>query len=477
MENSTTIKGRIAWILGIDATDDWYISDDSNGYLYMVHYTTNANLDKYGMLRGVVVDIEEGVVVCPSIGYTPTAITDELAVGHSNTYLIRDKYGYTEEIHKDNAKFKIGFDGEHIRVFKYKGQVYHCNYNRLDIAKVKFGNSISYMDMYIQLGGPEDDSLFPDGDSPHCYMFIIVHPQLLNVTKQDIGPGFIVYLGSVNTYRSSTTIKPVELDLPYNIPNKVERAGVYALDFVGLEEVNNHLSYGYHGEQDTWDDRLSTGEFVMMYIYNDDGSLNSVRRIESIAYNWRLETRGTHSDIRMRLYELLNKTYTDTTRGGVYEKFRLSFPIIPKRASVDVIKEVKEAPLIYIQDGPRIKEENWSSRFYTVWMSLLFSVALHQQVLVADMFIRFIDDKEDVKFWLIELESRGTPISLSEDVMDIIKDARNVAIMESDNRQLENRTERNVVINRRINQVINELDGLTLYRITREMECVLAMGQ
>ena len=77
-------RQQIANILQISDNDSWEIVDSvPTEFLYMVHYTENADLEIYGKFRGTIVDVKAGVVIRKGIGYTPTVTSDELILKKS----------------------------------------------------------------------------------------------------------------------------------------------------------------------------------------------------------------------------------------------------------------------------------------------------------------------------------------------------------------------------------------------------------
>lgn len=196
MSNDDT-RTTISAILDIENSAAWeVISSDPDQHLYMVHHKPEADLSKYGNIRGIVVDTNAKTVVCRSYGYTPTVISNELKPV-DNELILTDEMGFNHTLNTEKCLFKTGFEGTLINVFKHNGVVYRTTRKRLDAGKSRWGNSKTFMEMYWSLGGPTDEMLFdPESKfSPYVHSFIIVHPDVLIVSKDNIGEGYLVYLG------------------------------------------------------------------------------------------------------------------------------------------------------------------------------------------------------------------------------------------------------------------------------------------
>ncbi len=206
------IRKIISNVLDIENSAAWQIvSSDPEHNLYMVHHKPEANLADYGQIRGIVIDTEAKAIICRSYGYTPTVMIDRITVqpGDGNIHLI-DELSFEHAMNPARIHFKIGFEGTMINVFKHDGKVYRSTRKRLDASRSRWGNSDTFMDMYWSLGGPGNDDLFdPDSKySPYCHTFIIVHPDVLVVSKDNIGDGYLVYLGPKQMWSVDYNICP-----------------------------------------------------------------------------------------------------------------------------------------------------------------------------------------------------------------------------------------------------------------------------
>ena len=243
------IRDIISEVLIIENNEHWNICDSipSEG-LYLVHYTNSANLSKYGWIKGIVIDIFNKVIVCSSFGHVKTIVSNKIEESNEKI-IITDTLGNKKYYPKNKIKINIGFEGTLIRVFKHNGNVYHSSHHKLSVNNSKWGNSITFKKMYEILGGPSNDELFNKDSiySPYCYMFILVHPEIINVTKQDIGNGYIVYLGAKKMwnkeYKNPGKIKhsPTIIKTINKVPNKIiEKNIIVSSPIISVDEANDH---------------------------------------------------------------------------------------------------------------------------------------------------------------------------------------------------------------------------------------------
>ena len=250
------VKKAIGEILNIPVTSDWNIvSSIPSQSLYMVHYSENADMTKFGHLRGVVLDVHAKCVVCASYGYAPTITTDHLQITKDGCFEWKDdESGQMYKIEPSQVSFKMGFEGAIVRVFKHNGIVYYATHRRLDITNSHWGQSMNFRDMFKQLGGPIENALFSNEAqcSPICHTFLMVHPDLLVASKQDFSSirnfpsgekmvsGYLVYLGYNEMYSTDPT------ECPYRQTN-LEGKEMVVEPCARLVEMSGGKVYGWHG--------------------------------------------------------------------------------------------------------------------------------------------------------------------------------------------------------------------------------------
>lgn len=191
--------------------------------LALAHY--NEQFDHYNRaheplrkIRGTIVDLATGAVVCDSYGYTQTlplyAPLDEFASAENpaGSILVQTEMGTyfnpfeiapeepaklqigTLEFNKANSRLSLGYEGVLIRIFKWNGQVFVSTHRRIDGSRSKWGGRDLFINLYQKLGGPDPASLFGEEPfSPYCHQFLVVDNEIrLATSTRD---NRILYLG------------------------------------------------------------------------------------------------------------------------------------------------------------------------------------------------------------------------------------------------------------------------------------------
>ena len=134
---------------------------------------------------------------------------------------LTDEFEVEHVVNPKNTIFKLGFEATVMRVYKHDGKVYHSTHRRLDASRSRWGASITFGDMYVQLGGPSNDVLFDEKKaySPFCHIFLMVHPDILIATKANVGTGYLVYLGPKKMWNIDSSPYPLEqVDTVVHLP-------------------------------------------------------------------------------------------------------------------------------------------------------------------------------------------------------------------------------------------------------------------
>lgn len=470
------MKQPIADILGIDNTPDWDIFDfDQSANLYLVHYNTNADMNKYGHIRGLVVDTNNKMIVCQSFGYTPSYVSSHIEGDGDHPEHIFFTCPDESQVHVNHQSIRIGYEGTIMRVFKHNGKVYHSTHRRLDSSKSRWGKSVSFMEMYNQLNGPKDTDLFsPEVEySPYCYIFIMVHPDVLNVCKLNVGKGYLVYLGVNTMWDPSHPYNGQEGIRTFPVSHQVETSSVpvtISSSDITLEQANKHLKYGFHDEGTTHvDPRVGNGEFIIIY----EQGTNKLIRVNSPAYQWRLQMRDNNPNLLNRFYQLIDDSYirTETEEGQV--QYQNKFPIFD---GIDVNAIRQSIPLITPSVSSSFWIKNQVDRLTNIWYCFLLSVPLHCQIQVTDMLDNFYKSQENIIKWLIRINNTNrnlTNLNLSRRCLQIIEHARQYGqriVTQNKNRYYHGHklSCRDLTI-RSIRNIIKHEKGASLYKIYTEM--------
>ena len=429
------IKREIATILGIDSSSSWSIFDSlPEENLYLVHYNEDANLSKYGELRGVIIDTKLKIVVCRSFGYTPVATRNTLSPEETTGVLkIKDDQGSDHIFAKDEYTIRPGFEGVILRAFKHDGKVYLSSHKRIVAKKSRWGNSEPFLELYHKLGGPAEDQLFDTNCkySPYCHIFLVTSPKLLVATKQDVGLGYVVYLGMKKVWNPQFLQDVTQVEQKAKNPvcatlktlNKVSEGTstktsslVLPREF-NLSQANSHLDSGYYTpvQPAMRDNRLKTGEFVILYRKprNEKSSeidtLGSLLKVQSEAYAWRTGMRDNTPNLKYRFYQLTNGSHLETTSLELASSFIQNFPLLPLYKVETVLKEIvgKSGSLIVLPDEGAVLPRTQDERLHIIWLDFLISVPPQQQKEVAPLYLLFNQEREQVIDWLFSLNEKN----------------------------------------------------------------------
>ena len=522
-ESQNETRRVISEVLGIENSAAWdIVSSDPEHHLYMVHHKPEANLSEYGQIRGIVVDTNAKTIVCRSYGYAPTVVSDQVLIqpGDGNIHLI-DELGLEHVVDPARSNFKIGFEGTLINVFKHDGKVYRATRKRLDPARSRWGNSKTFMEMYWELGGPTDEVLFdPESKySPYCHVFIIVHPDVLVVSKDNIGDGYLVYLGPKQMWSLDYNDSPYKqtqkdeslfpgvtqedfekdprpnagwIDPDVHVPQTVSNMGantshthtIFSPHNLSIEEANKHLMFGFYNEfegYDKLDRRMLPGEFIIVHKLDENGATTGMVRVESTPYSWRSGMRDNNPNILHRFYQMVNGSYLRYDSADGKARYNALYPIFEPFDEASIKDQINNdgAYVVWPQDGPYYDPEylmDKESRMYNIWLAFLNSVPLHKQKDVAGYLDNLYKKRGDLIGWLKMIENRGhlDATEYSRRLIDIIQAARRFAQEKTERGQDRDRRGHKQSVKDMTRDNIRNLlmkeEGSSLYRLIREME-------
>lgn len=157
---------------------------DLNDKLALVHYTEGSGFERYPSvmrLRGTVVDLEKGVVLVESHGYTHHVDTDDRVEIVDGKLLIKGLYAEGKTLLSfpiEKVRVRPLQEGVMIRVFKFDGKVYASSYKKLNCSKSRFEGGETFLSMFVRVLGGEDtnakliEHLFSE-DSTKYYVFFV----------------------------------------------------------------------------------------------------------------------------------------------------------------------------------------------------------------------------------------------------------------------------------------------------------------
>jgi hypothetical protein len=420
------IRDTISNILNIPNDKNWKIQDsipDKN--LYLIHYTENADLNIYGKLRGLIVDTLAKVIVCRGRGNTPIVTSDHLELNDKKQLELIDETG--KKYMMNSFLLERGYEATGIYRWKHNGIVYYSTNKTIDASNSHWGKSKTFSQIYTELGGPNDNEIFNSETiySSYVHEFLIVHPDLLNVTKLPVGVGFVVYLGAkvmwdpFNSPFSQFYDIDRDSSIMYvkgttQIPLNTQVPMIHTPTGIDIKTANHHLNYGFYEEQDfsQIDKRLTTGEFIIVYSLNEHSQIDGIIKVQSSAYKWRSEFRNQNPNLKYRLCELITKSYSSPSDNPehVYDVFVEQFPIMSPKGLVELDTLIKVAPIVvYPQDKNYLEEKHMNllekkeQKFYNIFLCMLVVVPLHLQESVLSLYTEFDEDRTNLIEWLKKL--------------------------------------------------------------------------
>lgn len=485
---------RCAEIIGMTDLTGWSVIDTYEN-LALVHYNPKTDFQKFGHIRGLLLDTESGDIIADSFGYTPIAIYDEISAiddkvsitdvdGINHKFLLTDKDVYVKRV----------FEGVVIRVIWYNNKMYRITHKKINPVRNKWGNSKRFLDIYDESSGPTAEQLF-DTTKPYsstCYHFLAVDGTLLVATRQKVLAPYLVYIERQEVCLQ----KPVD-DIAIGTPNfplidkisgTVSVSGIYNPQQLNINQVNRYLKYGYYkkyeipDECEVPDERQLAGESVIFYRKVNE-SIVDVVKVNSKSYEWRSNLRGGNHNIVNQFYAKLDMVYGDLTDNSKWEKFKSDLILFPLY-SVDAVKneyeEGKGILLLSINKGFTFDKDYYNtrqSRIRLFWINYVLALPISHQEAALELLDNFTTDRDNLIKWLSTLEDNVKKVSepdYCKYVVRIINSARKTANEAVKNGT--NLTKKGQVLNykatvrNKIHNLIDKERGTSLYAMIREMK-------
>jgi hypothetical protein len=459
------LKRIAAEVLGIENSAAWGIVS-TDGDLVMIHHKPEADLLKYGDIRGLVIDTKTKTLVCKSYGYTPIVKTDGM-IHADNKLKLGDENGNSHfiDLNDPSNHFKVGFEGPLINVFKHNGMVYRSTRKRLDPLRSRWGNSRSFLQMYWELDGPNDDELFDSTKdySPYCHSFILVHPEVLVASKVPTEEGFLVYLGATKMdWVEREEFCPYPLD---QVEMVAKTPPIQPLGTMTLEQANHHLEQGFYtiDNMEDIDPRLMPGEFVILH------TPTQLLRIQSTPYTWRLEMRDNNPNLYHRFCQLITHSYQESSHQN--------YPVVTPYDMRSIRENIKISPyVVWPQDSSVIVDfSDRDERTKNIWLCFLNSVPLNRQKEVVTFFDKLYRDRAELIGWLRTLGTinKLESTDYSKRVINIVETAHKFAQGNKDRGKNFDRQGKMLTLKKMVDDNIRNLvmkeEGGSLYRLIKEM--------
>lgn len=407
MYNPTTEETtQIQRIINDNSFDQWSITDTiPEEGLYLVHQKDN------NVVRSMVVDYFNEKIICSSLCFDSPVVKQEVKDDEFTEY-----------------KFNRGIEGFIIRSFLYNGNIYFCTHRKFIVMITPSGSIVKMAcsrwgrsKLFISI--MEDLNFFEMIDdhgsnilyskklySPYVHVFVFTHPDVLHVSKEMVGQGYISYMGS-KKMDLVDGIKDIddELHEPKNKTTEIQEAQelkhFYSPQPLTRDEVNYHLKYGYHPTRPVDSDpRLQFGEYVVAF------SDEKARIIYSPAYEWRLSLRGDHPNFKYNFYTLSESSKIDTNTSSGFSEFQRRYPLFTQYDPTAISNSLKKG-VIYLQwENGKISPSSIStpeSRLYNIWISYIMAVPLHKQRELSSLYLDYFKSGNHAINLIVEKYQKG----------------------------------------------------------------------
>ena len=475
----------------------WRIQDkNTEENLYLVHHTEDADMNVYDFMRGVIIDLKLRAVVSRGRLASPIVTTNELKITEGVLHLIDEN---KQEYKLNKFSVERGYESTTLYIWKHNGNIYFSTNKTINARSSKWGKSQTFEEIYTELGGPDPNLFFPEESrySNRTYEFLIVHKDLLNVTKLPIDSGFIVFVGvKMNWETNSEEFKDIVdqfIDTEIRIVEGTDKLYlnsktpfIHTPSDLTIEDANHHLRYGFYEKQDfsMIDTRLTPGEFLIVFSFDEKGKINKIIKVQSEAYKWRSELRNQNANLKYRLFELLTKSYSSNSEHpeDVYDRFTDEFPVMGHKEIVELTKLLKSGPIIiYPQDKDYTTQrflsmlEKREQRFYNIFLCFLMVVPLCFQEYVISLYQELNKDRAELIEWIKKIDREH--ISLEDErfhrVKNIITEARKQANYTFDHPNSYTKGQSiQFIFSKNIYSFIMKERGDSLYKLVRLMNVI-----
>lgn len=485
---------RAAEIIDMKDLTGWSIIDTHEN-LALLHYNPKANMTKFGHIRGILVDLENGDIIANSFGYTPTTISNEIVPTDDNTIDVVDTDGVNHvfPLLDENVHIKQVFEGVVIRVIWYGGKMYRITHKKINPVRSRWGTSKRFITAYEEAKGPTADQLF-DTTKPYsstCYHFLVVDNSLLVGTRQKMSVPYVVYIE-----KQKMTLQRPDNDIAEGVPTfplfekisgTVTKPGIYKPRELSINSANRFLKFGYYiepvqsDELQELDDRQSTGESVIIYRKVDE-IITDVIKVNSKSYEWRSNLRGGKPNIKYQFFSRSTMVHAELKDDQTWEKLKSELILFPLY-SVDELKSLHNeigVLMIPIQKDHKPTKELYNSRIsrlHLFWINYVLSLPINHQKEALNLLDDLHTDRNNLVPWLCTLEMNVKDINendYNKYIVRIITYARKEAktrVKNGTNISAKGEiVKEKKLISNLIFKLINKEKGESLYSMIREMK-------
>lgn len=424
---------------------NWEVLDGSlpGEGLYLLHHTEGSDINEAGFIRGLLVDVENKLIVRRSFGREPNL---ELAeIPEEGPIVLKGNRGTTYEIGSRSVAV-WGVDGVLLTVSLIKGKVRLGTHMQTDISVTKSGKGgtkTTYKEMLADLGGINATELFDfkKQHSPHVHYFMLAHPELMVSSKMPLEYMGIYYLGSRRMWGVpkpdevpedvellsdnfvKTSFSPTMIDDTLSYPQGIVTPGTerkasqyFNIPVLTRPEINNFLKYGFYDVEDDGEIAISQlpGEYIFYYQYNDQGQIDKAIRIDSPSKKWRHDVLhpegGYDSNMDHRFHSLIDtalgsRTVATLSKTGTgiinyreqlvdvvfgsqseynTEKTVYNRSVIANFPSVgyeEIQKRIANGEAIYYtgEFGEELPQDDVAGRIHNLWLNFIYAAPVSLQ--------------------------------------------------------------------------------------------------
>jgi len=404
---NSEIRNKVAKVLSIHEDPSWTIEVSEN--LCLVSSKKEV-IPRYPDIRGCVVDLNVEKVVVPCYGRITSVLTPMINFDQGKM-TIEDTEGESVELDQNDVRFSYGFEGPVLRLYKNNGKIYCSTNRRLDCTKSRWGTKKTFLEMFKELGGENiiEKAFNEKKYSSHFLTFIVVHPDMLLCTKQNVGEGYLVFLGSQRCLYPEDCPYPLDevdwttysslknkYDAPFITTDMFESAISCKLPYcpssLTLDEVNRHLLMGY-GSKHSNDIRTGSGEFIIAYVsQNKSYSQERLFRFVSPAYDHRSKMRNEDPNLLHQFYCLSSEAHLSDA------EYEMKYPWLEYEEMKK--DEAEYGKIMFWNRGKRAVAPDWQKKFRNLWKHFVLSVPLHRQKEVFGYYKQFFLNRDILCEWL-----------------------------------------------------------------------------
>ena len=413
----------IAWkILGDDTSLKQFVvvqdREDEVG-LVLLHYRRDMTTIHPGVryIRGIVIDVVRGYVVCTSPIYYPSVTATQVSVLGGNYVLDSEELSEPFSLGRTTI---IPFEEQvYIKIFLHRGKMYFSSSTRIDCASHRSrweDFSEEFTSMYEKFGGPGQEDLYGDQtECPVTYTLGIIDPSLnmtnisFNKFTSDASEGYIRFDKTEIMWTPDQP--PFNLDDPESIdvePVAITLCGerIRPQYNLSIAAANNHLKWGFHGESPVYEmdpsGRLGWGEAIVFIERDEYGRISRQLQVKSSQYAYREILFEREKNVYKQFVSIMAdiagfKVKTPEGR----KAFSSYVPLIRKKKNA--IRNDIDITLDDVELFPEASLANMSldDRRHVGWLNFLINAAPYFKRSIVRMMNRFTTDINDLKAWLV----------------------------------------------------------------------------